>query len=655
MLYEKNGALVLERKGETLCIYAQGKNALRVRSTMNPEFTQTDWALAGATAGKAEIEISESCARIKNGKISATVTRLGQINFFREQECILQEYYRCYEYDSPHTPSLRVRAREFKPIRGGDHALTVRFESADGEKIYGMGQYQQPYLDLKGCTLELAQRNSQISVPFALSSRGYGFLWNNPAVGQVTFGKNITEWHAESVKQCDYWITADSTPKAIIENFTELVGRAPVFPENAMGLWQCKLRYRTQEEVLEVAREYHRRGIPLDVIVIDFFHWTRQGEWKFDKKYWPDPAAMVRELNSYGTRCMVSVWPTVDKKSENFAEMDERGFLIRPERGSQCFDFLGDSMIYDATNPKAREYIWEKCRQNYYDDGIDMFWLDEAEPEYTAYDFDNFRYHLGSDLQVGNIYPRCHAQAFYEGQRKAGQTDICNLLRCAWVGSQKYAALVWSGDIQGNFETLRDQFAAGLNMGIAGIPWWTTDIGGFFVNVKEKGHTELLLRWFEYAVFSPVLRMHGDKGPSDIPALDDRDYGGGFCHTGLPNEIWSYGEEVYEVLKKFAELRTRLKPYIKEVMREASDTGLPPMRAMFLEFPEDEKCWDANEQYMFGSRYLVAPVLYAGMRERNVYLPAGKWRDIRDGKEYEGGREMKVSAPLDEIPVFERL
>ena len=518
-----------------------------------------------------------------------------------------------------------------------------------------MGQYQQDMLDLKGCTLELAQRNSQASVPFALSSLGYGFLWNDPAVGQVTFGKNMTEWTAESVKECDYWITVGDTPKEILKNYTELVGRAPAFPENAAGLWQCKLRYRTQEEVLEVAREYHRRGIPLDVIVIDFFHWTRQGDWKFDPVYWPDPAAMVRELKSYGTRCMISIWPTVDKKSENFAAMRDAGLLVRPERGTQCFDFLGDSYIYDATDPAARAFIWEKCRQNYFADGIDMFWLDEAEPEYTVYDFDNYRYHSGTVLQTGNIYPLCHALTLVERLRVAGQTDICNLIRCVWVGSQKYGAVLWSGDILGNFASLRDQYAAGLNVGIAGIPWWTTDIGGFFVDVKDPAHKELLLRWFEFATFCPVLRMHGDKGPADIPALDDREWGGGFCHTGLPNELWSYGEDVYRVLERYVRLRLSLKPYILQTMREASENGSPVMRTMFYEFPDDARCWDIADQYMFGSRYLVAPVLYAGVSERSVYLPAGRWKAVFGGEVYEGGTTISVSAPPDVIPVFEKL
>ena len=495
---------------------------------------------------------------------------------------------------------------------------------------------------------------TQASVPFLISSLGYGFLWNNPAVGRATFAKNVTEWRAESAKQLDYWVTA-GTPKEVMEHYTALSGRAPEFPENALGLWQCKLRYRTQEEVLEVAREYHRRGIPLDVIVIDFFHWTRQGEWKFDRKYWPDPAAMVRELASYGTRCMISVWPTVDKKSENFAEMRDKGLLIRPERGSQCFDFLGDSYLYDATNPEARRYLWEKCRANYYKCGIDMFWLDEAEPEYSAYEFDNYRYFLGTDLQVGNLYPVLHARAFYEGQRAAGQTDICNLIRCAWAGSQKYGAVLWSGDIQGNFASLRDQFAAGLNVGLAGIPWWTTDIGGFFVNVREKSYRELLLRWFEWATFCPVLRMHGDKEPCDEAPLDEREWGGGFCHTGLPNELWSFGEDVCAVLKSYVDLRVKMRPYLKEVMREASENGSPVMRAMFYEFPEDEACWAADDQYMFGPKYLVAPVLWEGMTRRNVYLPAGRWRDLNSGEVLAGGQTVTADAPVEVIPVYERL
>ena len=287
MFSVRSGKLYFSRRGETVCICAQGKDGVRVQSTMNAAFDPVDWALTGAEPAVPVVSVEEECAELVNGRLKVTVDRLGKIRFFRDGELILEEYYRMYEYDMPHTPSLRVSAREYRPIRGGDYAFTLRFEPRE-EKLFGMGQYQLPQLDLKGCTLELAQRNSQVSVPFLMSSLGYGFLWNNPAVGRVTFANNVTEWHAESIRQMDYWVTVGS-PKEIMENYTALVGRAPEFPENALGLWQCKLRYRTQEELLSVAREYHERGIPLDVIVIDFFHWTRQGEWKFDPVTGPIP------------------------------------------------------------------------------------------------------------------------------------------------------------------------------------------------------------------------------------------------------------------------------------------------------------------------------------------------------------------------------
>ncbi len=652
--YEDNGKLIARERNETLLIEAWGVNALRVRATQNAAFSGGNGALDGA-AGRGEVSIGTEGAHIVNGTLRCEISARGVVRFFRRQELLLKEYSRDWREANEHSPSMKFPAREYRPVSGNDYEIFVRFEGAE-EKLFGMGQYQQPNFDLKGCILELAQRNSQVTVPFCLSSKGYGFLWNNPGIGTAVFGANYTEWHGKLSEEIDYWITAGDTPKEILENYTGVTGRAPAFPDNALGLWQCKLRYRTQEEVLSVAREYHRRGIPLDVIVIDFFHWIRQGDWSFDPLYFPDPAAMATELKKMGTRCMVSVWPTVDRKSVNFAPMLDEGLLIRTERGAmQCFDFQGDTVIYDALNPAARRYLWEKIKENYYRCGIDMFWLDEAEPEYAAYDHEHFRHFTGPALKVGNLYPKEHARAFYEGMREEGQTDIVNLLRSAWVGSQKYAAVVWSGDIRSNFATLRDQFAAGLNIGIAGIPWWTTDTGGFFGDVTAPDFGELLVRWFEFSVFCPVLRMHGDRGPHDIPPLSDLDYGGGFSATGRPNELWSFGEEIYRILKKYLELRLSLRAYLKEVMAEASAKGYPVMRTMFFEFPDDERCWECREQYMFGPRYLVAPVLWQGMTEREMYLPHGKWKNIHSGEVLEGGKTVTVPAPLEIIPVFEKL
>ncbi len=670
---EENGALIARQNGETLRIEAWGKDSLRVRATRLPSFTEQDWALTEDPGpSRAEVEIGEvdhwvgdgtmdkrQIASVTNGRIRAVVNFRGVMVFYRDGKPFLQEYFR--EYDgtlSRESRCLKIVNREWKGVIGGsEHQLNVKFESNDGEKLYGMGQYQQPYLDLKGCVLELAQRNSQISVPFLVSSLGYGMLWNNPAVGQVAFGKNYTEWTARSTRQMDYWLTVADAPRGILENYTAVTGRAPMFPEDRMGLWQCKLRYRTQEEVLSVARQYQKEGIQIDQIVIDFFHWTVQGDWKFDTTYWPDPKAMVEELHAMGIKVVVSIWPSVDRRSEHFWEMMDRGLLIRTERGAaQTYDYQGDCVEIDVFNPEARQYVWEVCKRNYYDLGIDAFWLDNSEPDYGVYDFDHYRYMEGPALSCSNIYPQLYSRVFYDNMKALGNEEIVNLLRCAWAGSQKYGNVVWSGDVPSTFEALYDQLQAGLNMGLAGIPWWTTDVGGFMTDdVNDPDFQQLLIRWYEFAVYSAVLRMHGDRGPYNIPPLDDRDWGGGYLHTGQPNELWSYGEENYRIMRKYLDIRRGMHDYIKGLYREASENGSPLIRTMFYEFPEDGKCWELQDQYMFGDRYLVAPILRLNQFERDVYLPVGAWRDTRDGKEYQGGQVVHAMAPIDSIPVFERV
>jgi len=668
-----NGALVLKRNGETLRIEPWGKDSFRVRASLFPEFTGNAWALTEAPEKtNAEIKIydidhwagdgtidTRTVASITNGRLRAEVNFVGIISFYRDDKLVLREYYRSYDGTlSRGSRCLKVINREWKGVIGGsDFSLNLKFDSNDGEKIFGMGQYQQPYMDLKGSVLELAQRNSQISVPFMTSSLGYGLLWNNPAVGRVTFGKNYTEWIAQSTKDMDYWITVGEDPKAIMNNYTAVTGRAPMFPEDRMGLWQCKLRYRTQDEVLEVARAYQKEGIKIDQIVIDFFHWTVQGDWKFDKTYWPDPKAMVDELHSMGIKVIVSVWPSVDRRSENFYPMMEQGLLIRTERGAaQTYDYQGDCVEIDPFNPECREYVWNICKKNYYDLGIDAFWLDNSEPDYGVYDFDQYRYQAGPALQVSNMYPQLYSRVFYDKMKDLGDGTVVNLLRCAWAGSQKYGNVVWSGDVPSTFEAFRDQLQAGLNMGLAGIPWWTTDIGGFMTDdVNDPDFQQLLIRWYQFAVYSAVLRMHGDRGPYNIPALDDRDWGGGYLHTGQPNELWSYGEANYKIMRHYYDIRISMHDYIKKLYEEASTNGSPLIRTMFYEFPADAKCWELEDQYMFGDKYLVAPIFALNQFKRDVYLPAGQWKLTSTGEVFEGGQTVSVDAPIEYSPVFEKI
>lgn len=648
-------ALCWRGNGELLKIEPWGEHSFRVRSRMMGDLLDWDYALLPEkpAAGAVSIDISEQEASIQNGNLRAVVDydewfHNVRVHFYDETGKLLLE-------EAHHGGGIKRFARRWKPILGGDYELTVTFNGNENEKIFGMGQYQQDYLDFKHSIVELKQHNTQASVPFYLSNQGYGFFWHNPAVGRVTFAKNFTEWKAESTKQMDYWITAGHTPAQIEESYAKVVGTAPMMPEYGLGFWQCKLRYWNQEQLLEVAREYKRRGLPIDVIVCDFFHWPKMGDFRFEPEFFPDPKAMVDELHEMGIELMVSIWPQISLQSENYDEMQEQGLLVRTERGSQVtMQWPEDSTFYDATNPRARQYVWEKCKQNYYDYGIKVFWLDEAEPEYGVYDFDAYRYFAGPSSQVSNLYPQNYSRGFYEGMEAEGQKNIVNLVRCAWAGSQRYGALVWSGDIQSDWTDFRRQVCAGQNIGLAGIPWWTTDIGGFSNgHPEDEGFRELLVRWFEWGTFCPVMRLHGDREPHVVPAK--RADGSSILFTGNDNEVWSYGDAVYDALTPYLHFRETMRDYTRSLMAEAHEKGTPVMRTMFYEFPEDETCWELTDQYFYGGDLLVAPVLEAGATTRRVYLPKGaSWTLLSTGKEYEGGQWVEVDAPLSVIPVFLR-
>lgn len=656
MLRKENKRLIYEYDREQVWIEPWGDNSVRIRATKEPDMPKDNWALCDIPIRECAIDILDNKGILTNGKIRVEISRLGKLTVYNQKnELILEEYVRNRkDLLDEKCSAMEIEAREFKPIIGGDYHVTARFESKDpNEKIYGMGQYQQPFMNIKGADLELAHRNSQASVPFALSSLGYGFLWNNPSIGRAVFGKNIMSFEAYSTKMLDYWVTVGDTPAEIEEMYANVTGKVPMMPEYGLGFWQCKLRYQTQEEVLKVAREYKKRNLPLDVIVIDYFHWEKQGDWKFDPVYWPEPEKMVEELKELGIELMVSIWPTVDKSCENYNHMLEQGYLVRSERGARVgLEFEGATVPFDTTNPKARNYLWNVVKKNYYEKGIHIFWLDEAEPEYSVYDFDNYRYYRGSNLQFGNLYPVEYAKTFYKGMEQEGQKNIVNLIRCAWAGSQKYGALVWSGDIASSYSSMRNQLVAGLNMGIAGIPWWTTDIGGFHGgDPDDEQFRELFVRWFQWGTFCPVMRLHGDREPKQ-PQYGTT--GGATCLSGADNEVWSYGEEVYEICKKYLNIREKLRSYTRELMKEAHKKGTPVMRTLFYEFPEDSTCWEIEDQYLYGGDILVAPVLKANSESRKVYLPEGEWVEYETKKIYSGKQWITVKTPIDEIPVFVR-
>ena len=654
LIHSPNATSILwNRDHQVVVIESWGSDAVRVRSTILDNFTDLPSALLPQPMPtNPTIRFEESKGILINGKLRTEISQDGQISFFHSQSdnLLLAE-------EAPHF--TRPPSRWFRPHPGSDTSyLEVRFIPQPGERFYGLGQHQHGKLNQRGCVIDQLQRNTEVCIPFLLSSLGYGFLWNNPGVGRVELSENGTRWVAESTPQLDYYFVVGDTTADILENYANAVGHAPDFPEFAAGFWQCKLRYRNQEELLEIAREYKRRNLPISVIVIDFFHWTMMGDWQFDPVDWPDPTKMVEELGEMGIKLMVSIWPTVNRASKNFEQMNLLGLLTRNERGNPVHMIhLPDSYppnapvmltYYDPMNPAGRKFIWDQIYKGYYRHGIKVFWLDACEPEFQPIDHDAVRYHLGSGPEVGLSYPLYHQRAFWEGMIGEGESSVINLCRSAWAGSQRYGAAVWSGDIASTFESLRLQVPAGLNIGLSGIPWWTTDIGGFLGgDIRTPYFKELIVRWFQYGTFCPLFRLHGNRDPITRE--------GDTFGNGAPNEVWSFGDTAYSIIRRLMFIREEMKSYLLEQMRIASEKGLPPMRPLFVDFLSDGKVWEVEDQFLLGPDLLVAPVLFEGAVTRRLYLPEGvDWIDAWSGDVFQGGKWIEVSSPLEKVPVFWR-
>jgi alpha-D-xyloside xylohydrolase len=394
---------------------------------------------------------------------------------------------------------------------------------------------------------------------------------------------------------------------------------------------------------MEVAREFVKRGLPIDVLVIDYMHWSHNGEWKVDTEVFPDWKGMNEELAKMGIRTLVSFHPFVSRFSETFYPLLSGGMMVQNERSGEHWqtemrDRDGQppvvTYLIDSTNPATREYVWDRAKTGYFDLGTKLFWLDSTEPGTYNYP-DQMRFHLGNGEAMISLFPYYHAMGFEEGLRQAGETEILTLCRAAYAGSQRFGAAVWSGDIEATFEEFRNQITAGLNVSMSGIPWWHTDTGGFNRHAgDEETYAELLVRWFQYSVFTPMLRIHGH---------------------GYDTEIWKERQDVAEILASYLHLRYRLRPYILEQMRVAHEKGTPPMRPLFFDFQNDQKAYEPEDVFLLGPDLVVAPVTEKGTRQRSVYLPKGaRWVNVWTSEEIEGGQSLCVEAPLERIPVFAR-
>jgi alpha-D-xyloside xylohydrolase len=360
---------------------------------------------------------------------------------------------------------------------------------------------------------------------------------------------------------------------------------------------------------------------------------------------------MCRELKEMGVQPIVSIWPTINPASENYHAMDDENMLVRTENGQYgTFEFYGQQTFIDATNPKTGPFVWDKVKKNYYDKGIHNFWLDEAEPEVHPQQYSNLKFYAGNGAQTAMLYPYYYSKMFYEGLAKEGEEEIILLTRAAYPGSQKFGSLVWNGDIASNFEALRMSVKTGLSMAMCGIPWWNSDIGGFHSgDITSDYFKELIVRWAQFGVFCPVMRLHGSRmrtpgQPERHPGVKER--------SGGDNELWSFGDKAYGILKGLVELRERLKPYILHYMEIARKEGKPLMRPMFFDYPEDAVCYELEDQYFFGEDILFAPITEQGLTERRVYLPKGRWQDVNSKQVYDGGRWLDCTAPLEKFIAF---
>jgi alpha-D-xyloside xylohydrolase len=666
---EEDGALVARHLGETVRIEGWGPDALRVRARPGTEVVEPHVSALLHGAEPAAVEIGQGHATVTKGRLRCEARLVDRYGAEIKRELVLR-FVRAdtgavlLEEARPHFAGPRTR--NFKALASGSWRLEATFAAQDGEAFWGLGQPQHGRMDLKGTTTALLQQNAHVAIPFAVSSRGYGMLWNNPATGRVDLAANLTRWTAEATPGLDYWVTAGETPAEIVRAYADATGHSPALPDWATGFWQCKLRYRTQDELLSVAREHLARGLPLSCIVIDFFHWTRQGEWRFDPAEWPDPEAMVAELAELGVEVMVSVWPTVSASSDLYRGLAEAGHLLTAERGVPVLipfpdkDPFGPGFFtyYDAFHPEARAAHQDAIAKGYRDHGLRHFWLDACEPEMRPVHPEHVRTSLGNGAEMLCAYPLLHAQ----GYRDAGVDGVL-LTRSAWAGSQRHGVILWSGDVWSDWDWFRAQIPAGLHAGMAGLGWWTTDIGGFYDGHPESpDFRDLLVRWFEFGVFSPICRLHGFRVPDGVPppgpgepVTYGKDTFSIFTDTGGPNEVWSFGPEVEAVLTDLLALRERLRPYLARVFAAHAETGDPVMAPLLYHFPGEPALHDEGRVYMLGPDLLVAPVLDPGARALDVGLPAGaQWSHAWTGARHEGGTSARVEAPWGRPGVFVR-
>jgi alpha-D-xyloside xylohydrolase len=539
---------------------------------------------------------------------------------------------------------VQEASRKMTPVKvNGENTYRAEsFVNFDGshEALYGLGQHQAGVWNYRGESVDISQENSNISVPLMLSSKGYGIFWNNTSRSRFNNRfANILYISSEVADVVDYYFLYGPDFDRIISSYRDLTGQAPMFGRWAYGFWQCKNRYKSQDEILGVARKYRDLHIPVDNIVQDWFWWNRKGEFVFNK-YYPDPKAMVDQLHSENFHLMISIWPFFEPGSANYDYMQSKGWFVDKFKYAKPPYHTDAMAVYDATSPEARKYYWDQVNKGLFSVGLDAWWMDTTEPETEGQEDNillNHKLAAGSGNRYVNAFPLLDTQAVYQGQRSASDKKrVFILSRSAFAGSQRNGVTAWSGDINSDWLSFRRQVPAGLNFALSGIPYWTTDIGGFvFGSPADPAFRELFIRWFQYGTFNPILRVHGTRNPDE-------------------NELWSYGPDAQTILVNFDRLRYRMLPYIYSLAWKTTSGAYTPMRPLAMDFRTDPRAQNIGDQFMFGPAFLVNPVTDPSAATRQVYLPGAKWYDFWTGSAIDGGRTINSITPLDRLPLYVR-
>ncbi len=496
------------------------------------------------------------------------------------------------------------------------YQVVQKFVLDPAEGIFGLGQHPSAVMNYVGSTVHLEQKNTDVAIPVLVSSKGYGVFWNNPAITDVTISaasqpNPTVEWKSECGRRIDYYIFYGPSLDQVISDYRELTGAAPMFGRWAWGFWQCKEHYASQQELLDVAARYRQMQVPIDNIIQDWAYWNPYpwGSHRFDEKRYPDPKALTDRLHQQDIHIIISVWARFEPGSANYQALQHAGFLYAPTLK------VGNAKFYDPFQADARKLYWQELSTQIFADGFDGWWLDASEPELNGGqpsepdwgEFRNYQTGAGVGALVYNAYPLMHSTGVYEGQRAENSDKrVFILTRSAYAGQQRNAAVTWSGDVYGNWDVFAKQVPESLNFSFSGIPYWSSDTGGFFGNdPQDSGYAELFTRWFQFSTFCPMFRVHG---------------------TNQPKEMWRFPAATEKILIDYDRLRYHLLPYIYSVAWKVTHENYTMMRGLVMDFPQDTKVLNIPDQYLFGPALMVCPVTKP-ITSPTFEIPSSQWID----------------------------